>query len=261
MTSVLLQAQLVKSTALVLNNCFVFVVKPQVERGWRGRQGRRGTAAGPPRHDGLHLEEVADGINAEMGHHAPAPQFAPARPARPGGRAARPRLHRCLVERGQRRGRVRPAGRRGPVDHRAAVRHRDRRDLHPRAGVARHERGHLREPGSRPVRAWHRHLLAGDRGGLERAGAGPALPAGQGHAEVPAPCAGRGEGERRVRDVHGPRVPPRPAPGTAAGARARRPAAGHGAARRHASRTGRSPTGSLPRTCRRCARWPGRTAS
>ncbi len=27
------------------------------------------------------------------------------------------------------------------------------------------------------------------------------------------------------------------------------------------SRTGRSPTGSPPRTCRRCARWPGRTAS
>src|SRR6516165_9162467 len=51
----------------------------------------------------------------------------------------------------------------GPVDHGAAVRHRDRRDLQPRPGVARHGRGHLREPGSRPVRAWHRHLLTGDR--------------------------------------------------------------------------------------------------
>ena len=208
-------------------------MKPQVTRGWRGREGRRGTATRPPRHDGLHLEEVADGINAEMGHHAPAARFAPARPARPGGRTARPRLHRRLVERGQRHGRVRPAGRRGPVDHRAAVRHRDRRDLHPRAGVARHGRGDLREPGSRPVRAWHRHLLTGDRGGLERAEAGPALPAGQGHAEVPASRARRGEGERGIRDVHRARVPPRSASGAAAGARTRRPAAGHGAARRH----------------------------
>src|SRR5262249_30151249 len=78
----------------------------------------------------VRLTEVADGIHAEMGHHAPAPQYPPARTARPGGRAARPRLHRRVVERGQRPRRVHPARRGGAVDHRAAVRHRDRRDLH-----------------------------------------------------------------------------------------------------------------------------------
>src|SRR5439155_17538311 len=58
MTSVLYRAQLVKSTALVSYNCFAIGVKAQVTRGWLGREGRHGTGTGPPRHDGLHLEEV-----------------------------------------------------------------------------------------------------------------------------------------------------------------------------------------------------------
>jgi len=141
------------------------------------------------------------GINGQMGDHAPAARHAAARPAGHRGGPSRPRVHRRLVGRDERVGRVHAARPRRPVEQPAAPRHRHRRDLHPGTGPARDERGHPGRSRARPVRARHRRVIGGDRGAVERHPAGPALPALPRHAPVPARGPGRGEGDRGVRNV------------------------------------------------------------
>ena len=161
--------------------------------------------------------------NVTMGHYCAAEWAAAARTAGSGRGPARARLHRRLVLGGQRDRRVHPARAGRRVGPGAAAGHRHRGYLQPRPGAAGDERGHRGRARARPVRARHRGVLPGRGDGVERRPAGPALPAGPGHAAIPPPGAGRGEGQHDRRYVHRHRVPAgrparpaaRPGPGRA----------------------------------------------
>ena len=132
------------------------------------------------------------------------------RPPRAGGRGPRGRaagLHRCVVLRGGRRGRLH-AAHRHRAHHADADRHRHRQRLHARA---RHARLHRRRAGgrrARALRARHRRGLAADRGVLERRRVQPARHARARDRPVPARGAGRRARRLQGRDVHGGRLPP-----------------------------------------------------
>ena len=167
-----------------------------------------------------------------LGNHAPAAGNGPRRTARDRRRAARPRLHRRLVGRGQRHRCVHAPDPGRAVVRRVAPGHGHRPRLHPRAGRAGDERRDAGRPRAGPLRVRHRHLVPGHRGAVERDRVCPALPARPGHAAVPAQGAGRGEGHREVPDVPGHRVPARGPAGEPARAGARRAAPADDQARR-----------------------------